>query len=128
MSSIPLLSSHLETGKIGERLAAEHLEKLGWNIVQRNWKAGRGEIDLIAWADKNLLVFVEVKTRTNDSFGGPEGAVKRQKLKILARTAGFYMETIGYEWEFRFDVVAIILKNGALHELRHIEDAFFPKT
>ncbi len=122
------MAKHLETGKLGETAAAEFLEKKGWRIVERNWRAGRGEIDIIAWANEKLLVFVEVKTRTGEGagFGGPEQAVDARKQELLARAAGAYMESIDYEWEIRFDVVAVILRNGKVLEIRHVEDAFFP--
>lgn len=120
------MATHLDTGKIGEKLALEYLEKKGWRIAERNWRAGRGEIDIIAWAAENLLVFVEVKTRSSDDFGGPEDAVGSKKQNLLARTAGAYMESIGYEWIIRFDIIAILFHHGKLLEIRHIEDAFFP--
>ncbi len=120
------MSNNLETGKQGEQIAAEFLEKKGWRIAERNWRAGRGEIDLIAWEHDKLLVFVEVKTRAGDGFGGPEEAVDARKQDIMARTAGAYMEHIGYDWEIRFDIVAVLLKGDKLLEIRHIEDAFFP--
>ncbi len=120
------MSKHLETGQRGEHIAAEFLEKKGWRIAERNYRAGRGEIDLIAWANERLLVFVEVKTRSGDGFGGPEGAVDARKQDLLARTAGIYMEQIDYDWEIRFDIVAVLLKGETLLEIRHVEDAFFP--
>ena len=94
--------------------------------MAQNYRAGRGEIDIIAWENEQLLVFIEVKTRAGEGFGGPEGAVNAKKRERMARTAGFFMETIGYEWAIRFDVIAILLKNEKLIDLRHIEDAFFP--
>ncbi|GAB4495669.1 MAG: YraN family protein [Saprospiraceae bacterium] len=120
------MSNNLETGKQGEQIAAEFLERKGWRIAERNWRAGRGEIDLIAWAEERLLVFVEVKTRAGDGFGGPEEAVDARKQNIMARTAGVYMEHIGYDWEIRFDIVAVLLKDDKVLEIRHVEDAFFP--
>jgi putative endonuclease len=117
--------SNQETGSRGEDLACSHLEAKGYRIVERNYRAGKGEIDLIAWLGDQLLVFIEVKTRANESFGGPEEAVTRRKQHVLMRTAGAYMEAIGYEWAVRFDVVAIIMKNGQVREIRHHEDAFF---
>ncbi len=119
------LAAHLLTGKLGEDFAATFLLKKGWRIVERNWRAGRGEIDIIAWDPENLLVFVEVKTRAGESFGGPEGAIDRRKQRLMMRTAGFYMESINYEWAVRFDVVAVIVRRGRLVTLRHVEDVFF---
>lgn len=117
---------HIETGKSGENIAADYLEQKGFRIVERNYRAGRGEIDLIAWVNDDLLVFIEVKTRSSDQFGGPEGAVTAKKQDLLARTAGIYMESIGYEWAIRFDIVAVLLVNNTVSEIRHVEDAFFP--
>jgi putative endonuclease len=118
--------THIETGKTGEDLAAEYLKAKGWRVEARNWRAGRGEIDIIAWTADDLLVFVEVKTRAYEAFGGPEDAVNARKQDLLARTAGIYMESIGYEWEIRFDIISIILPLQGSPEIRHIEDAFFP--
>ena len=123
MTSLP---THLEKGKQGEDIAAAFLQKKGWRIAERNWRGNRGEIDIIAWDPDNILVFVEVKTRANESFGGPEGAITARKQKRLAHTAGLYMESIGYDWEIRFDVMAVIIRHGRLLDLRHVEDAFFP--
>lgn len=121
------MPKHLDTGKQGELAAALHLEAKGYRIAARNYRAGRGEIDLIVWTpDNNILVFVEVKTRAGDAFGGPEGAVSAHKQSVMARTAGAYMEQIGYDWAIRFDVVAVLLKNDRVREIRHLEDAFFP--
>jgi putative endonuclease len=121
-------TDHLETGRQGEAIAVQHLEAQGYRIAARNFRAGKGEIDIIAWtADGSTLVFVEVKTRSGDGFGGPEEAVNKHKQRIMVRTAGEYMESIGYEWEVRFDIIAVILQNGRLLTVRHIEDAFFPR-
>ena len=120
------MAEHLETGLAGEAIAAAHLEKLGYRIAARNYRAGRGELDLVAWTPENVLVFIEVKTRALDGFGGPEEAVNRKKQDQIARTAGAYMEQIGYEAEIRFDIISILLKQGRVLSLRHMEDAFFP--
>ncbi len=119
---------HLETGKLGENAAAEFLEKQGWRIVERNWRSGRYEVDIIAWTTEEILVFVEVKTRSGDNFGygSPEASIDAKKQDMLSRAAGIYMESIDYEWEIRFDVVAVLLKNGKVLEIRHLEDSFFP--
>lgn len=119
---------HIQTGRLGEDAAAEFLEKQGWRIAERNWRSGRFEVDIIAWTAEEILVFVEVKTRSGDHFGygSPEASIDAKKQDMLARAAGTYMESIDYEWEIRFDVVAVLLKNGKVLEIRHLEDSFFP--
>ena len=121
-------STNLQKGQSGEDLAASYLENKGWRIAERNWRGGRGEIDIIAWESEKILVFVEVKTRSSEGFGGPERGITANKRKVLTHTAGLYMESIGYEWEIRFDVVALVIRNGHLLSLRHVEDAFYPST
>lgn len=114
-----------ETGKAGEDLAACFLQQKGWQIAERNWRQGHGEIDIIAWAPDGTLVFVEVKTRSDESFGGPEGAVHFRKRQTLFKTAARYMESIDYEWIIRFDLIAVILQGETVRDIRHWEDAFF---
>ncbi len=122
------MAKHLETGQLGETAAAEFLEQQGWRIVERNWRSGRGEVDIIAWSEEEILVFVEVKTRSGEGngYGSPEESIDAKKQDQLVRAAGAYMESIDYNWEIRFDVVAVILKEGKVLEIRHVEDAFFP--
>jgi putative endonuclease len=117
-------AKHLLTGEQGEQIAADYLIDKGYRIVARNFRHSRGEIDLIAWWGDKLLVFVEVKTRHHELFGGPEEAVTVKKQRLLARTAGAYMEAIGYDWAIRFDVVAVLLEHDKVKEIRHHEDAF----
>jgi putative endonuclease len=116
---------HLLLGQAGENLAIEYLQKKGYRIEAQNVRLGKGEIDLIAWEHPRLLVFIEVKTRRTGHFGGPEEAVTVRKQKRIARTAGLYMEQIGYEWAVRFDVIAIVWKKNKTPQLQHFEDAFF---
>ena len=119
------MMSHLEIGKLGENLAAEYLQNKGYQILRQNFRAGKGEIDLIAQTPEGCLVFVEVKTRALDGFGGPEEAVDRKKQDIIARTAGSFMEQTGHEGELRFDIISVLLAKGQLKNIRHVEDAFF---
>jgi len=112
-------------GNTGEEVALSFLESKGWKIAARNWRWKYGELDIIAWDTDNTLVFVEVKTRSNDYFGGPEAAMNIRKRNRIIRSAAAYMQTIGYEWKIRFDLVSVIHNNDELKQIRHIEDAFF---
>lgn len=122
-------TSHLATaheiGRMGERIAREYLLAQGYTLVEQNWRKGRAEIDIIA-KEGDLLVFVEVKTRSTEDFGRPETFISPRKAELLAAGAAAYMEAINYEWEIRFDVISIILDEGGSHRLEHLKDSFFP--
>ena len=118
-------TNHLDTGKTGEALAAAYLEEKGYRILRQNFRSGKGEIDLIAWSPEGCLVFIEVKTRALDGFGGPEEAVDRKKQDMMARTAGSFMSQTGHEGEIRFDIISVLLLKGQLQSIRHAADAFF---
>ncbi len=116
-------------GHWGEVVAASYLEQRGYQVLARNFRTGRGEIDLIArqagacQGGAGVLVFVEVKTRTNDAFGLPEEAVDARKLEHLFRAAEAYLEErpelAGEEW--RIDAISIEGKPGEKVENVHIE-------
>ncbi|MFN0015995.1 MAG: YraN family protein [Saprospiraceae bacterium] len=117
--------THLDIGKKGEDIAIRYLEEKGYRIIRQNFRAGKGEIDLVAWSPERCLVFVEVKARSLDGFGGPEEAVDRKKQEMIARTAGSFMAQINHEGEIRFDIISVLLARGELKSIRHAEDAFF---
>ncbi|XZF14299.1 YraN family protein [Chitinophagaceae bacterium MMS25-I14] len=118
------MAKHNETGIKGEHFAEKFLLNLGYNILERNWRHGKREVDLIA-AHKGELVFAEIKTRTSFDFGFPEEAVDRRKQSFLKAAAEAYFDsTPGYE-NIRFDIISILLKNGQPEEITHFIDAFF---
>lgn len=78
-----------KTAKTGEDKACKYLQNQGYKIIERNFRRGYGEIDIVA-IDKDCLVFVEVKTRTSDKFGTPFEAITYFKLKSLIKTAQLY--------------------------------------
>lgn len=119
------MAEHNELGKTGEELAEKHLQRIGYRVVQRNWRFGHDEIDIIAF-DGDWLVIVEVKTRTTDHFGEPEMEVKPAKQRAIVRTADAYIQTIDFKGETRFDVVGILLGGGKV-VLNHIKDAFMAR-
>jgi len=94
------------SGRAGEETARRYLQERGYRIVARNWSCRFGEIDLIA-RDGDTLVFVEVKARTRNGFGGPEAAITPAKRERLIAAARVYLGEVGTELPIRFDVVAI---------------------
>lgn len=112
-----------ELGRRGEELAAAHLKKLGYKIVDRNHVNALGELDLVA-VDGSAVVVVEVKTRSKTGRSPAEAVDFRKRLK-LARTAALYLKTKGWsERPTRFDVVEIINPPGSAPLIRHIKSAF----
>ncbi len=120
------MAQHIETGKSGEEIAATLLEQKGYRIVERNWRAGHGEIDLIAFWKEKTLVFIEVKTRGSLAFGRPEEFVGRKKEDVLSRAAAAYCRKINWEQAVRFDTVSVLLRPNAQPVVEHFEDAFWP--
>ena len=112
-------------GLWGENLAADLLSESGLEILTRNWRYKRAEVDIIA-REEGILVFVEVKARNSTHFGRPEEMITRQKQRFLIDAAMAYMRSIGYEWEIRFDIVAITGEPEKVREIKHFRDAFFP--
>jgi putative endonuclease len=115
----PAVAPHLDLGRRGEALAAEHLLARGYELVAANFKAGVGrnrrgavvqaEIDLVAY-DGPTLCFVEVKTRASDWFAAPEANVDLRKQRQITRAARAYRRLLGLQGEpHRYDVVAVVL-------------------
>ena len=118
------MAKHLETGKRGEQLATEYLETKGYKILERNWRHSYAEVDIIA-RHGDILVFVEVKTRSNDRFSKPEDAIDEKKEDFIASVAPVYMEQIGHEWEIRFDFISVVIPKSGKVRIRHMKDAFW---
>ena len=115
-----------KTGDKGEELAVELLESKNYTIVKRNYRYGKGEIDIIA-KDPNEegLVFIEVKSRKNLEYGSPEEAITKNKIKQLKRIAELYLfENEIKEMLCRFDVVAILMLPGQKPQIEHYVNAF----
>ena len=106
--------NHLEFGAVGERLAAEHIESIGWRIIGRNVRVGRGELDIIA-IDGDELVIVEVRTRRIGKISPSETTVGPNKLKSILKCARTYVERIlSYDGNWRIDIAAVTMDvNGA---------------
>lgn len=118
------MAEHNDLGIRGEQIAVNHLEKNGYTIVEKNWRFGRAEIDIIAQKE-NTLAIVEVKTRTTNWFGNPQEFVTTKKKKLLIGAANEYVIKKDLDVDVRFDIIAVIInKQGT--SLEHIEDAFYP--
>ena len=112
----------LAFGKMGEEIAARYLEDQGYIIVERNYRKGHLEIDLIA-LDEDEIVVVEVKTRSHDVILDPEDAVGHKKRLSLIRLANQYARSHGRTENIRLDIVAIV-SNADDTEIKHIKNAF----
>ncbi len=111
-------------GRKGEEIAERFLIQKNYEIIQRNYRRYRGEIDLIA-KDGGCLVFVEVKSVSSDRFGQPVSKVNQQKQKQLGKIAmAYYQEFDLFDQDSRFDIVTVIFK-GSKHIVNHIENAFW---
>lgn len=109
-------------GKKGEDLACEYLIKKGYTILERNYRKSYGEIDIIA-TKNNILVFIEVKTRTSNKFGTPLESVTPWKLQSLLKTAQYYsMVHARLPKELRIDAISILLGQGKEPIIEHIEN------
>lgn len=115
--------TNAELGALGERLAVEHLAGLGLQVLDRNWRCRYGELDVVAAGpDARLLVFVEVKTRTSDRFGGELSAVTPQKVRRLRRLAGLWLASHDGHWsQVRIDVIGVRIGRRREPEITHLE-------
>lgn len=111
-------AGHLSLGRWGEHLAERHYRRDGYRVLERNWRCGSGEINLIL-EGRGAVVFCEVKARTSQAFGHPAEAVDRRRQGRLRSAAVEWMRGSGYCGTVRFDVVAVL--PGRVERL---EDAF----
>ncbi len=112
-------------GKLGEALAASHLKRQGYTILDRNLRMGRNEIDLLAQDSDKTICFVEVKTRAKDDGIPPEAAVGPGKQAHLRHAAQIWLgQHQKADTSYRFDVVSIIMENGKAPDITLFKDAF----
>ena len=113
-----------DLGRRGEDCAAEYLARAGYTMVERNWRCGQGEIDLIVAKDGDI-VFVEVKTRSGTGFGHPFEAITVAKLARLRRLAGAWCAQVEPRARhIRIDVIAVIARPGQPPVVEHLEGVF----
>lgn len=109
-------------GKKGEDIAVEYLKKKGYKVLERNFRKGYGEIDIIC-TKSNVLVFVEVKTRTSETYGTPFESITSWKLKPLIKTAQYYsMLHPELPNELRLDAISVVLDNFNEPKIEHLEN------
>jgi putative endonuclease len=118
------MAAHNEFGKEGEQLAAEWLEQQGFQLISRNWKFARYEVDIIACRDE-VLHFIEVKSRHDDLFGKPEDWVGRKKGSHLL-SAGEAFQYKYPKWEqVQYDILSILLTSDGKRDFFFIEDVYW---
>ncbi len=118
------MSRHNEIGALGEQIATDFLKNKNYEILERNWRYKKAEIDIIA-RQNETLIFIEVKTRSYAYFGRPEEFVTSHKEQLVSEAANEYMIQINYDWAIRFDIISIIYKNENEFEIEHFEDAWW---
>jgi putative endonuclease len=115
---------HLRRGELGERAARKYLQQLGLKFLTANFRSARGEIDLV-FRDGDCLVFVEVKTRSSEDWTRPAAAVNARKRRLLSQTALDYLRLLKQpQVKIRFDIVEVLLADGAVREVRHLPNTF----
>lgn len=114
-------------GELGERIAERWLRQRGWRVVNRRFRNGHRDIDLVVERD-GTVAFIEVKARKGDEFGGPVAAVNWRKQKELTKSASVWIDRHGQPLDqYRFDVVGVLV-DGERVRIRHIPDAFTIST
>ncbi len=108
-------------GFIGEKIAQGYLKDVGYKIIDTNFYSKKGEIDIIMRED-NIIIFVEVKTRTNFKFGTPASAINKEKKLHIKKTAKIFLQINKLtNFNIRFDVVEVIFQNGKC-KVNHIKN------
>ena len=110
-------------GELGERIAERWLRRTGWRVLQRRFRSGHRDIDLVVERE-GTIAFVEVKARRGDRFGQPVEAVNWRKQKELTKSAQVWIDRHGRpEESYRFDVIGVLMEGDRVR-VRHVADAF----
>ena len=116
------MADHNDLGNEGEIMAQNFLVAKGYKLLHTNWTSGKLELEIVAQKD-DLLVVVEVKTRSIDTFEHPKEAITLRKIKNIVNATHDYIFTFDWMGETRFDVISVI-PDGQQFRIEHIEDAF----
>jgi putative endonuclease len=117
------MAQHNELGKKGEQLAVDFLIENNYEVIERNYRFEKAEVDIIAQKD-NILAIVEVKTRSTSDFGNPQDFVKPKQIKNLVKAVHAYVTENDLDLEVRFDIIALV-KKGKGFQIEHLENAFY---
>lgn len=117
------MAQHNELGKKGEQIAVDFLLKNNYDIVERNYRFEKAEVDIIA-KKGDILAIVEVKTRSTTDFGDPQDFVKPKQIQRLVKAVDEYVVVNDLDVEVRFDIIAIV-KEGKGYSIEHLENAFY---
>ncbi len=118
------MSKHNKIGIKGEQIAADYLLNKGYIIIERNWRTGKKEVDIIALKDNILIVF-EIKTRSRIDILFPEESVNRRKQGHLKAAGAVYLNDHPEYINLRFDIISIVLEGDSVKEIVHFEEAFY---
>ena len=110
-------------GDKGEETAASYLQKINYDILERNYRSKKSEVDIICKLGETL-VFVEVKLRTSDKYGKPESFVSEAKASKIMEGAEAYINENDWNGNIRFDIISILIRSGT-EEIKHFKDAFY---
>ena len=126
MRFLPLqesMAQHNELGKKGEQIAVDYLVKNNYDIIERNYRFDKAEVDIIAKKNQ-ILAIIEVKTRSSSDFGNPQDFVKPKQIQRLVKAVDEYVTENDLDVEIRFDIIAIV-KTGTSYDIEHLENAFY---
>lgn len=116
------MAKHNELGKAGEEMAVNFLKEKGYEIVARNFRFQKAEVDIIA-RKEGVLAVIEVKTRSTPDFGDPESFVKHRQIQSLVKAIDYFVVDHDLDVDVRFDIIAIV-QDPSGTTLEHLEDAF----
>ena len=118
------MSKHNKIGIKGELIAADYLLNKGYSILFQNWRSGKKEIDIIVLKE-NMVVVVEIKTRTSSVILFPEETVTKKKQNFLRIAAQAFLDEYPMYRNLRFDIISILLNGDDVAEIVHFEEAFY---
>ena len=119
------MAKHNDLGNVGEERAVDYLRSKGYVIRHQKWKSGKKELDIVA-EKENILVVVEVKTRSTDCFLHPQETITNAKIRHTVHAAEAYIFKYDLMMETRFDVISVIPGEDEHFIIEHVEDAFLP--